>query len=63
MHICVPAEQDHDCVALGGDESQHKHILAATIVALGDRFPQRTLGVENDFFMFRANKVIDNMGS
>lgn len=63
VHKCVPAEQDDDCIALGGNESEHKHILASTVVALRNRLPKRALGMENDFFMFRTDKVINDMGS
>ena len=58
----VPAEKYDHCVALCGNETQHKHVLASTIVALRDGFSKRRLGVQDDLLVFRAHKVVHDVG-
>jgi hypothetical protein len=57
----VPAEENDDGVALGGDEPQHENILASTVIALGGGLPQRTLCVENDLFVFSAHEMVHDV--
>ncbi len=59
MH--APAKQNHNCIALGGNEPEHEHILATAVVAFWNGLPERALAVENDLLVFGADKVIDNM--
>jgi len=56
-----PTKQDNHSITFGGNESQHKNILATTVVAFGSRFTKRTLSVEDDFLVLGANEVIDNV--
>ena len=59
--IYIPAQQNDDGIALRRNESQHKDVLTSTIVTFGRRLSQRALGVQNNFFVFRADKVIDDV--
>ena len=57
-----PAKEHDDRVALSGNETQHKDILAATRITLRSRFAEWTLCMQDNFFVLCANKVIDDMG-
>ncbi len=57
----IPAQQNDDGIALCRNESQHKDVLTSTIITFGRRLSQRALGVQNNFLVFRANKVIDDV--
>lgn len=57
----VPTQQHHDRVALGGNKSEHEHILAAAVVALGGSLPERALCVQDDFFMLCTHEVVHDV--
>lgn len=57
-HDYIPAKQDDDGIALGGDETKHEDVLASTIVALGRRFSQGALGVKDDFLVLCSNEMV-----
>ena len=60
--VHIPAEQDHNRIAFGGNEAEHEHILAAAIIALGYGLSKGAFAVQNDLLVFRADEVVDYVG-
>ena len=57
----VPAEQNDDGVALSGDKAKHEHVFAAAVVTFWRGFAQGAFGVQNDFLVFSAHEMVDDM--
>ena len=56
-----PAEQNDDGVALRGDKAKHENVFAAAIVTFWRGFSQGALSVQNDFLVFSAHEMVDDM--
>ncbi len=56
-----PAKKDDDSVALGRNEAEHEDVLAATVVALRRGLSKGTFCVQNDFFVFSAHEVVNDV--
>ena len=57
----APAEKYDDGIALRGDEAKHEHVLAATVVALGCRFSEGRLRVQDDLLVLSAHEMVDDV--
>lgn len=62
-HIKVPspAQQHHDRVSFGRNESQKKDITAATVVALQHCFSQRAVFMQSHLLRLGSHQVVNNM--
>jgi len=56
-----PTEQDNNRITFGRNEAKHKHVLAATVVALGCGLAEGALGMQDDFLVLGTNEVIDDV--
>ncbi len=57
-----PTKKDDDGITLCWYKSKHKHVLAAAIVALWSGLSQRTFCVKDDFLVFSADKMVNDVG-
>lgn len=61
-HWNSPAEQNDDGIAFSGDKPKHENVFAAAIVTFWRGFSQGALRVQNDFLVFSAHEMVDDMG-
>jgi hypothetical protein len=57
----IPAQQDNDGIALGGDEAEQEDVLASTVVALEGSFSEGRKGVEHDFLVLGTHKMVNDV--
>ncbi len=57
----MSTEQHYHRLLLGGDESQHKHVPVATVVALQNSLSQWAVPVEGHFFTLGPHQVVHNV--
>jgi hypothetical protein len=62
-NVCgdAPAEENNNGVTFRRDETKHKNVFAAAIVALGRCLAQRALCVQDDLLMLGTDEVIDDV--
>lgn len=61
IKVTSPAQQHHDRVGFGRNESQKEDVTAATVVALQHRFSQRTVFMQHHLLRLGSHQVVHNM--
>jgi hypothetical protein len=57
----LATEQDDDGVGFSWDEAEEEDVFGAAVVAFGCCLAEWGFGVEDDFFVFGADEVVDDV--
>lgn len=56
-----PAQEHHDRIGLGWNETQKENVTTATVVTLQHGLPQRTIFMQGNLLTFGTHQMVDDM--